>query len=104
MSEEVEAPVIRLLKQIASGITIYEPYPRTSQALVEFQDTVARLQEMERLGLVTHVWTQVREIAGTQYYDMAMVTRGLTEDGERLLAEHVGRKSTSAESRDEQQR
>ena len=91
MSEELEPPVIRLLKQIASGITIYKPYPRTSQALVEFQETVARLQGMERLGLVTKVWTQVRESGGSEYYDMAMVTRGLTEDGERLLAEHTGR-------------
>lgn len=42
---------------------------------------------MEKLGLVRHIWTQVREIAGTQYYDMAMVQGGLTEEGERLLAE-----------------
>jgi hypothetical protein len=82
-------PLIDLLQQIASGITIYEPYPRTSQALVEFQDLVHRLQEMERLGLVTRVWTQVRQIAGSEYYDMAMVTRGLTEEGERVLAEHL---------------
>ncbi len=53
---------------------------------MEFQDLVHRLQEMERLGLVTHVWTQTRQSAGTDYYDMAMVTRGLTEEGERLLA------------------
>ena len=82
-------PLIDLLQQIASGVTIYEPYPRTSQALVEFQDLVHRLQEMERLGWVTKVWTQVRQIAGSEYYDMAMVTRGLTEEGERVLAEHL---------------
>ena len=67
-------PLIDLLQQIASGVTIYEPYPRTSQALVEFQDLVHRLQEMERLGLVTKVWTQTKESGGSEYYDMAMVT------------------------------
>lgn len=81
------SPFLDLLERIAEGVTIYEPYPRTSQALVEFQDLVHRLLEMERLGLVTHVWTQARQIAGTEYYDMVMVTRGLTEAGERLLAE-----------------
>ncbi len=92
MSQEAQPPVLKLLEQIASGVTIYEPYPRTSQALVEFQDLVHRLQEMERSGLVTMVWTQVRQIAGSEYYDMAMVTRGLTEEGERVLSEHVGKR------------
>lgn len=84
------SPFLDLLERIAEGITIYEPYPRTSQALIEFQDLVHRLLEMERLGLVTHVWTQARQIAGSDYYDMAMVTRGLTTEGEKLLADQRG--------------
>lgn len=81
------SPFLDLLERIAEGVTIYEPYPSTSQAMVEFQDLVHRLLEMERLGLVTHVWTQVRQIAGSEYFDMAMVTRGLTVEGEKLLTE-----------------
>ena len=80
-------PFLDLLQQIASGTTIYEPFPRNARGIQEFQDTVARLQEMERQGLVRRIWTQVREIAGTEYYDMAMVQGGLTEEGECLLAE-----------------
>lgn len=84
------SPFLDLLERIAEGITIYEPYPRTSQALVEFQDLVHRLLEMERLGLVTLVWTQVRQIAGSDYYDMVIVTSGLTVKGKKLLAELRG--------------
>ncbi len=82
------SPFLDLLKQIASGVIIHEPFRRTSRELTEFQDTVHRLQEMERLGLVKHVFTQVRSIAGQEYYDLAMVQGGLTEEGKRLLAEH----------------
>lgn len=87
------SPFLYLLERIAEGVTIYEPYPRTSQAMVEFQDLVHRLLEMERIGLVTHVWTQVRQSAGSDYYDMVMVTRGLTVEGEKLLAEHRVKRS-----------
>ena len=80
-------PFIDLLQRIADGVTIYEPYSRNARAMLEFQDTVARLQEMEREGLVRRVWTQMREIAGSQYYDMAMVQGGLTAEGERMLEE-----------------
>ncbi len=37
-------PFIDLLKQIASGVTIYEPFRRTERELKEFQDTVDRLK------------------------------------------------------------
>jgi len=83
----MNTPFLDLLQQITSGTTIYEPFPRNARGIQEFQDTVARLQEMEKLGLVRRIWTQVREIAGTEYYDMAMVQGGLTAEGERLLAE-----------------
>ncbi len=82
------SPFLDLLKQIAAGVIIYEPFRRTSRELTEFQDTVHRLQEMERLGLVRHVFTQVRSIAGQEYYDLAMVQGGLTEEGKQLVAEH----------------
>ncbi len=81
------SPFLDLLKQIAAGVIIHEPFQRTSRELMDFQDTVHRLQEMERLGLVGHVFTQVRSIAGQEFYDLAMVQGGLTEEGRRLLAE-----------------
>lgn len=46
----MNSPFIDLLKQIASGVTIYEPVRRDAQGMAEFQDTVHRLREMERLG------------------------------------------------------
>lgn len=85
----MSSPFLDLLKSINEGITIYEPMRRTSQELTEFQDTVARLLEMERTGLVGRIYTQTREIAGAEYYDMAMVTGGgLTDEGKRILTEH----------------
>jgi hypothetical protein len=33
----------------------------------------------------------MRQITGSEHYDMAMVTRWLTEEGERLLAEQMGK-------------
>jgi len=87
-------PFLNLLQQIASGTTIYEPFPRNARGIQEFQDTVARLQEMEKLGLVRRIWTQVREIAGAEYYDMAMVQGGLSAEGERLLAEQQSKQKS----------
>lgn len=81
--------IIELLKQIADGIVIYEPFRRTPQELAEFQLTVERLLEMERLRLVRRVYTQQREIAGQSHYDLAMVQGGLTAEGEQLLAKHT---------------
>lgn len=39
------------------------------------------------LGLITEVHTEVQQIAGAEYYNLVMVTRGLTEEGKRLLIE-----------------
>ncbi len=48
----MSSPFLDLLKQIADGVVIYEPFPRDAQGMTALQDTVHRLQEMERLGLV----------------------------------------------------
>ncbi len=85
-----------LLEQIAAGIVIFEPFYRRGRELLEFQATVERLPEMHQLGLVRQVWRQRREIAGTQYYDMAVVRGGLTTEGERLLAKQRGAGQDSA--------
>ena len=84
------SPFLDLLKQIDEGIQIFEPFRRTSRELVEFQDLVARILEMESLGLVRRTFMQKREIAGAEYYDLIMVQGGLTAEGERLLAEQRG--------------
>ena len=86
----MKSAVIDLLKQIAGGITIYEPLGRTPQDKQRFQDTVERLQEMEREGLVDRLFLQFR--AGSQMEDqieLVMVQGGLTEDGKRLLKSHI---------------
>ena len=87
---------LHLLEQIASGIVIFEPLYRRGRELLEFQATVERLLEMHQLGLVHQVWTQKREIAGTEYYDMAVVRGGLTTGGEQLLEEQRGAGQDSA--------
>ena len=58
--------------------------------MLEFQETVHRLQEMEAQGLVSRLFLQKREIAGQPYCDLVMVTGGLTDEGRRLLEEHHG--------------
>jgi len=80
------SPFLDLLKQIDEGICIFEPFRRTSREMMEFQDTVARILEMERLGLVMRTFTQKKEIAGAEYCDFIMVQGGLTAEGKRLLA------------------
>ncbi len=87
---QTASPLIDLLRQIDSGIAIFEPFRRTSAELMEFQETVRRLQELEQLGLVRRVFTQVRNIAGQDYFDLAMVQGGMTAEGKRLLEEHTG--------------
>ena len=87
---------LHLLEQIASGIVIFEPLYRRGRELLEFQATVERLLEMHQLGLVHQVWTQQREIAGTEYYDMAVVRGGLTPEGALLLAQQRGAGQDSA--------
>ena len=81
------SPFLDLLQQIDSGITIYEPLHRTARDMIEFQDTASRLLEMERLGLTSRVFTQVCDIAGSEYYDFVMVRGRLTAEGKRLQAE-----------------
>ena len=84
----MKSPFRELLAQLASGITIFEPFHRTPHGINEFQDTVQRLLEMEREGLVGRVFTEKRSSRGQDYYILASVRSGLTTAGERLLAEH----------------
>lgn len=88
MKAQVQSPFLDLLRQIESGVVIYEPFGSTAEKLREFDDTVARLQEMERLGLVKRLFTQTRASSGGERIDFAMVVGGLTEEGRSLLA-HV---------------
>ena len=71
-------------------MTIYEAFMRTPEKLREFEDTVARLREMERLGLVGKLFIQTRTSSGTESVEMVMVTGGLTAEGAQLLAQHHG--------------
>ncbi len=92
-----QSPFIELLKQIDGGVTIYEPFARTPEKLREFQDTVARLDEMKRLGLVRQLFTQTRTSFGEEQIVMVMVVGGLTQEGRRLLDQS----STTSELLDE---
>src|ERR1051325_3302471 len=83
----MSSPFLDLLRQISEGIVIYEPFPRDAQGLNEFQDTVHRLREMERLGLVGRLFVQTRTSRDAEYVDMVMVQGGLTVEGQRLLAD-----------------
>ena len=56
----MRSPFLNLLIHISDGVVIYEPFPRDAQGLSEFQDTVHRLREMERLGLVGRLFVQTR--------------------------------------------
>ena len=70
-------------------MTTYGRFWATTEApqhLQKFQDTVERLQEMEREGLVQQLFLQFR--SGFQVEDqieLVMVQGGLTDEGERLL-------------------
>jgi len=83
----MKSPFLDLLKQIAEGIEIYEPFRRDAEGLREFQDTVERLKEMERLGLVRRLYIQKRTRGSEEYVEMVMIQGGLTDEGKRLLTE-----------------
>lgn len=89
------SPILELLKQVADGVVIYEPFRRDAQGMLEFQDMVHRLQEMERLGLVGRLFMQRRTSHSTEYVDLVMVQGGLTVEGKRLLAEHEQQSSSN---------
>ncbi|HZS48419.1 MAG TPA: hypothetical protein VFC63_25335 [Blastocatellia bacterium] len=80
-------PILELLKQIAGGVVIFEPFRRDAEGLREFQDTVARLQEMEQLGLIGRLFVEKRSRRGSDYIDYVMIQGGLTSEGHRLLAD-----------------
>jgi hypothetical protein len=86
----MDSPFLDLLKQIADGVAIYEPFRRDAKGMAEFQDTVHRLREMERLGLVRQLFVQARASRGAEVVDMVMVQGGLTREGQRLLDEQSG--------------
>jgi len=81
--------VIDILKQIASGVTIYEPFGRTPHDLQKFQDIVIRLQEAEREGLVKQLFLQYRAgHQGEDQIELVMVQGGLTDAGEKIMKEN----------------
>lgn len=82
----MSSPFLDLLRQLADGVVIYEPFRRDTQGMAEFQDTVHRLREMERLGLVGRLFEQTRTSRDAEVVDMVMVQGGLTIEGQRLLA------------------
>ena len=87
----MSSPFLDLLKQIGGGVVIFEPFRRDTQGRREFETTVHRLQEMERLGLIGPLFMQKRTGNGGEYIDLVMVQRGgLTVEGRRLLADQVG--------------
>jgi len=86
-SHSMKSAFLDLLKQISSGVMIFEPYPRTAEGMSQFQDTVHRLREMERLGLVGRLFVQTRANREGEYVDLVMVQNGLTDEGRRLLAD-----------------
>ena len=73
-----------LLKQIAIGVIIYEPFRHDAQGMLEFQDLVHRLQEVERLGLVGRLYMQTRASHSAEYVDLVMMQGGLTVEGRRI--------------------
>jgi aromatic ring hydroxylase len=81
-----KSPFLELLRQIDAGVVIYAPFDRTPDRAREFSDTAARLEEMERLGLVRLLFTQSRSSFGEEQVTMVMVVGGLTEEGKRLLS------------------
>lgn len=86
MSTQISpSPFLSLLQQIADGVTIFEPFTRAPEKLTEFEDTVARLKEMERLELIGKLYIQTRTYRGEESIDMVMVVGGLTEEGKHLL-------------------
>ena len=66
---------------------IFEPFRRDAEELRDFQDTVHRLQEMERLGLIKHLFIQKRAHRSEEYVDLVMIQGGITFEGQRLLSE-----------------
>lgn len=86
MSTQItQSPFLNLLQQIADGVSIFEPFTRAPEKLVEFEDTVARLKEMERLDLIGKLFIQTRTYRSEETIDMVMIVGGLTEEGRRLL-------------------
>ena len=83
----MKSAFLGLLKQISTGVVIYEPFPRTAEGVREFQDTVNRLRELERLGLVGRLFVQTRTNRETEIVDMVTIQGGLTAEGKRLLDE-----------------
>ena len=81
----MSSPFIDLLKLIAEGVIIYELFRRDAEGLRTFQDTVGRLQEMERLGMIGRLFILRRDHRGEEFIDLVMVQGGITIEGRRLL-------------------
>ncbi len=95
MSWKLSRPVLR--GRGDGNAALLPDFARTSEKLREFQDTVARLDEMKRLGLVRQLFTQTRTPFGEEQIVMVMVVGGLTQEGRRLLYQS----NTSSELPDE---
>jgi hypothetical protein len=69
----MKSAFLDLLKQVADGVTIYKPFRRDTQGMAEFQDTVHRLREMERLGLIGRLFVQMRQSRDAEVVELVMV-------------------------------
>ena len=81
----MSSPFIDLLKLISEGVIIYEPFRRDAEGLRTFQDTIGRLQEMERLGMIGRLLIQRRDHRGVEFIVLVMVQGGITIEGRRHL-------------------
>lgn len=93
----MEEREIKLLKQIKSGVMIFEPSLRTSAELTRFQETARLLLGLEGKGLIYKCFVTEFEIAGVKYYDSINIPRGLTLEGEEALAGPRGIKFLTVE-------
>jgi hypothetical protein len=87
----MSSPFLDLLKQSAGGVAIFEPFRRDTEGVRIFQDTVHRLQQMEKLGLIGRLFIQKRTHRSEEYIDLVMIQGGLTVEGQRLLTEQENR-------------
>ena len=90
---------VKLLKQIADGVTIHEPFYRRGKEMMEFQETARLMLELSEEGLIGKCYTQVYEIAGVEYYDMVMTYTGITEKGRGALAEAIAGEPSRGQKR-----
>lgn len=75
-----------ILQEVLDGTTVFKPKSSSEQDMQEFQPIAKVLAYADRQGFLEHYVPHKESSTGNMWYDLVMVSGGLSYEGEQFLA------------------